>query len=135
MKYIPDAMKFGTQSRSSSLIINMIFKIVGLDLKLKTWSQNCNVPNFYEIWHPEQTEHANYECSTLNWWSWPKIIDLGKFGLNTEICSDFSEIWHSQKIEHAYYEYNTHQCLKCWHDYRVRIIVWIIIVCIIVPCS
>ena len=64
MKYIPNAMKFATQSRSSSLIINMIFEIVDLDLKLNTWqiwSENCNVPNFYEIWHSEQMEHANYE--------------------------------------------------------------------------
>ena len=30
-------MKFGNQSRSSSLIINMIFEIADLDPKLKTW--------------------------------------------------------------------------------------------------
>ena len=34
-------------------------------------------------------EHADYEYSTWNWWSWPKIIDSGKFVSNTEICSDF----------------------------------------------
>ena len=34
MKYIPSAMKFGNQSRSSSLIIN-IFEIWDLDPKLK----------------------------------------------------------------------------------------------------
>ena len=34
MKYIPNTMKFGNQSRSSSLIINMIFEIA--DPKLKT---------------------------------------------------------------------------------------------------
>ena len=39
MKYIPNAMKFGTKNRSSLLIINMIFEIVAdLDLKLKTWA-------------------------------------------------------------------------------------------------
>ena len=48
--------------------------------------------NFYESWHLEQTENANYEYSTWNWWSW--IIDLSKFGPNTEICSNFYEIWH-----------------------------------------
>ena len=32
-------MKFGTQSRSSSLIINTIFEIVDLDSKLKTWGR------------------------------------------------------------------------------------------------
>ena len=37
MKYVPNAMKCDTQSRSSSLIINMIFEIADLDPKLKTW--------------------------------------------------------------------------------------------------
>ena len=36
MKHIPNAMKFGNQSKSSLLIINMIFEIVDRDLKLKT---------------------------------------------------------------------------------------------------
>ena len=31
-------MKLGNQSRSSSLIINMIFEIGDLDPKLKTWA-------------------------------------------------------------------------------------------------
>ena len=35
MIYISNAMKFGTQSRSSLLIINMIFEIADLDPKLK----------------------------------------------------------------------------------------------------
>ena len=35
MKYIPSAMKFGTQTRSSLLIINMIFEIADSDPKLK----------------------------------------------------------------------------------------------------
>ena len=38
MKYNPNAMKFGTQSRQSSLIINMIVDIADLDPKLKTWA-------------------------------------------------------------------------------------------------
>ena len=38
MKYIPNAMKFGNQSRSSSLIINAIFEIADLDPKLKAWA-------------------------------------------------------------------------------------------------
>ena len=29
------------------------------------WSQNCNVLDFYKIWHSEQIEHANYEY--VNW--------------------------------------------------------------------
>ena len=36
MKYIPNAMEFGTQSRLSSLIIHMIFEIADLDPKLNT---------------------------------------------------------------------------------------------------
>ena len=36
MKYIPNPLKFGTQSRSSSLIITMIFEIVALHPKLST---------------------------------------------------------------------------------------------------
>ena len=36
--------------------------------------------NFYEIWHLEQIEHADYEYKTWNWLSWRKIIDSGKFG-------------------------------------------------------
>ena len=37
MKYIPNVMKFGAQSRSSLLIINVIFEIADVDPKLKTW--------------------------------------------------------------------------------------------------
>ena len=55
-------MKFGNQSRLSSLIINMIFEIADLDPKKlgQIWSQNCSVPNYYEIWYSEQIEHTNY---------------------------------------------------------------------------
>ena len=61
MKYIPNAMKFGTHSRSSSLIISMIFEIADLDLKLNTWTDLVSC----EIWHTEQIEYANYEY--INW--------------------------------------------------------------------
>ena len=71
-----------------------------------------------------------------------EIIDSGKFGPNTEICPDFYEIWHSQQMEHAYYEYNTRQCLKHSHGYRLRMIVGSehgtiirIIIVPVVPCS
>ena len=47
-------------------------------------------PNFYEIWHLKQIEHANYEYGIWNWQSWPKIWP--KFSLDTEICSDFYEM-------------------------------------------
>ena len=66
-----NTMKYDTQSRACLLIINMIFEIVDLDPKLKTWadsSQNCKVHNFYEIWHSEQIEHSNYEYINWNWW-------------------------------------------------------------------
>ena len=38
MKYVPNAMKFGAQSRSSSFIINMISETEDLDPKFKTWA-------------------------------------------------------------------------------------------------
>ena len=61
-------MKFGTQSRSSPLIINMIFEIADLDPEIlrQICSQNCNVPDFYETWHSEQIKHGNYEYNTWN---------------------------------------------------------------------
>ena len=58
-----------------------------------------------------QNKHANFEYGTWNLWSWPKIKDSGKFGPNTEICSNFYEIWHSQQMEHANCEYNTRHFL------------------------
>ena len=62
MKYTPYAMKFGNQNRLRSLIKNMMFEIADLDPKKhgQIWSQNCNLPDYYEIWHSEQVEHANY---------------------------------------------------------------------------
>ena len=73
MNYISNAMKFGTQSRSSSLILNMVFENCGSWLEIKNLGRfglkiaMCS--NFYEIWHWFQIEHANYEYSTWNWWS------------------------------------------------------------------
>ena len=46
--------------------------------------------NFYEIWHLEQIEHLNYEYSTWNWLSWPKIKDSGKFGPKIEMSTMFT---------------------------------------------
>ena len=63
-------------------------------------------------------EHVNYEYSTWNWWSWPKIIDSGKLGPNAETCSDLYKIQHPLQIEHASYEYNTCQCLERLRNYR-----------------
>ena len=52
------------------------------------------------------------------WWSCPKIIDSGKLGPNTEICSDFYEIWHSRQIDCANYEYRDLAWLLAQNDYR-----------------
>ena len=93
MKYISNAMKFDTQSRSSSLILNMIFENCGSWPEIKSLGKfglkikMCS--SFYEIWHLVQIEHPNYEYGTWIWWSWPKIIDSGKLGANAEICYDF----------------------------------------------
>ena len=42
MKYIPNAMKCSTQSRSCLLIINMIFEIADGDPKLQTWADSVS---------------------------------------------------------------------------------------------
>ena len=68
MKYIPNALTFCTQSRSSLLIINVIFEISYYDRKLKTRADlvpKLQLSKFYEIWYSEQIEHANYEY--INW--------------------------------------------------------------------
>ena len=107
MKCNPYAMKFGTQSRSSSLILSMIFENCGLWSEIKSLGRFglkiAMGSTFYEIWHLVQIEHANYEYNTWNWLSWPKTLDSDKFGPKTEICCDFYEIWHSKQIEHANY--------------------------------
>ena len=81
------------------------------------------MPDFYEIWHSEQIELANSEYINLTWWPWLKVIDSGKFGSNTKICSNFYEIWYSQQIEQANYEYNTHPCLERLRTYWLRMII------------
>ena len=68
MKYIPNAITFGNQSRSSSLIINIIFGIASLDPKSKTWTDvvsRSQCARFHEIWYVEQVEYTNYEY--INW--------------------------------------------------------------------
>ena len=124
MKYIPNAMKFDTQSRSSLLTVNTIFENCGSWPEIgQIWSQNCNMFQLFQNLHLVQIEHANYKYGTWNWWSWPKVIDSDKFCSNTEICSDFYEIWHSQQMEHANYEYNTRHGLERLRDYWLRMII------------
>ena len=83
MKYIPNAMKFGTQSRSSLLILNMILKNCGSWPGIKNFGRYglkiAMCFNFNENWRWVQIEQANYVYGIWNWWSRPKIIDLGKF--------------------------------------------------------
>ena len=70
MKNNPYAMKFGAQSRSSLLILNMIFENCGSSHEFKILGRlglkigMCS--NFYEIWHLLQTKHDNCEYSTWN---------------------------------------------------------------------
>ena len=73
MKYVPNTRKFGNQSRSSLLFINMIFEIADLDAKLRTWAflvsaLQCTrfLLNLYLIFieYSQQIEHANYEYNT-----------------------------------------------------------------------
>ena len=66
------------------------------------WSQNCNIPDFYEICNSEHIEHTNHEYTDWNWWPWIKI-----FGPKSEICFSFYEIWDLEQIEHANYGYST----------------------------
>ena len=127
MKNNPYAMKFGAQSRSSLLILNMIFENCGSSHEFKILGRlglkigMCS--NFYEIWHLLQTKHGNCEYCTWYWWSWPKTINSDILGPNTEICSDFYEIWHLQQIENANYEYKTRQCLELLRDYWHKMII------------
>ena len=55
-------------------------------------SERCY--NFYENWHREKMEHANYKYSAWDWCYRPKIIDSGKFASKIEMCSNFHETWH-----------------------------------------
>ena len=91
-------MKFRTQNKSNRLIIDILIGIDNLDPKLQICeilSQNWNVLQFSWNLVLKQMEHASYKYSTWNWWSWLKIIDLGKFGPKIEMCSNFHEILRS----------------------------------------
>ena len=83
MKYIPNAMKCGNQSMSSSLIINMIFEIADLDglIFMKFGTQNRSNVLIINILIGIDNLYPNYK--------------FAKFGPETETCSNFHEIWHS----------------------------------------
>ena len=60
-------MKFGTQNESNMLIINILIGTDDLDqnYKFAIFGPKTEVfSNFYEIWHSQQIEHANYEYNT-----------------------------------------------------------------------
>ena len=101
----------------SSLTFRQLWNVDSLWKAYVTWQEHT------VSWYLEQIEHTNYQYSAWNWWSWPKIIDSGKFCPNTESCCDFFEIWHFQQIEHANNEYNTRQRLGRLHDHWLRMII------------
>ena len=51
-------MKFGTQSKSNMITLTQNYKFAKFGPKTEIFS------NFYEIWHFQQSEHANYEYNT-----------------------------------------------------------------------
>ena len=63
----PIFMKFGTQNKLNMLIINILTGIDDLDqnYKFAKFGPKTEIfSNFYEIWHSQQIEHANYEYNT-----------------------------------------------------------------------
>ena len=85
MIYIPSTMKFGTQSRSTSFILNMIFENCGSWPEIKNFGifglKIAMCSNFYEMWYLVQIEYADYEYST-----WSQHLNL-------------HQIWHSNKSD------------------------------------
>ena len=102
-------MKFGTQIKSNILIMNILIGIDDFDPKFAKFGLRTEMcSNFYEIWYLEQIEHADYEYCTWNWWSWPKTIDLGKFGTHNKPKMLIMNI--IVRLERS-------------HDYRLRMII------------
>ena len=86
-------MKSGNRNKLNMRIMNILVGIDYLDWKLEICeicSQNWNVFQLFWNLALERIEHPNYEYSTWNWLSWPKIIDSDKFGPKTEICTIFT---------------------------------------------
>ena len=89
---------------NNMLIINTLIGIDDRDSNLQIWSQNWNFLQFLWNLALELLEHANYEYSTWNWWSWAKIIDSGKCGLKIEMCSNYHEFWHSGHFKISFHK-------------------------------
>ena len=70
----------------------MIFGVADNDPKLKTWADlvsKSQCARFYEMWHSQRIEHANYEYINWNWWPWPKITNLWEICPQNWMCSNF----------------------------------------------
>ena len=78
------------------------------------------MPDFYEIWHSEQIEHANLLIYELELMIINQNYKFAKFVPKMEILSNLHEIWHSQQIKDANYQYNTRECLECLRDGWLR---------------
>ena len=81
-------MDSGTRNKLNMLIMNIL---IGTDyLGPKIRNLRNLVLQFLLNLALEQIQHPNYEYSTRNWLSWPKIIDSGKFGPKTDMCTMFT---------------------------------------------
>ena len=67
---------------------------------VQNWSQNCNIPNLYDIWQSEQIELANYEYINWYWWFCPKIISFQNLVPKREMGFSFYETWQLDQIKH-----------------------------------
>ena len=109
MKYISNAMKFGNRSRSNSFIINMIFEIVDLDSKLKTWADLVSKP-MCRIFNKFGTQNKS-NMLIIN-----ILIGIDDLDPKLQICEISFKNWNVlqflwnvalEQMENANYEYNT----------------------------
>ena len=66
----PIFMKFRTQNKSNMLIIYILIGIYEFDqnYKFAKFGRKTEIFfNFYEIWHSQQIDNANYEYDTLQY--------------------------------------------------------------------
>ena len=107
------------------------------------WSQNCNVPDFYEIQHSEQTEQAYYEYINWNWLPWPKIRNLPNLVPKLKCVSMFikfgttanptSKLWiqyleliiltQDHRFRQIWFQnWNAHNAYEFWHSELIEYI-------------
>ena len=83
--------KFGSQSRSSSLIIN-IFEIADPDLKLKTWGDLVSKLQWaWPLWNLALRTNRTYICNRTHTNIFTGIDDLE---LKLQICKICSQNWN-----------------------------------------